>query len=440
MQDHAAPPLRIVLAAFGFPPAVGPGVARPLAWANHLAARGHDVTVLTAHPDTQRRCGMTSERDVYLHPKVNVLRLGARGLDRLAELALRTRTRRLFDLVLSPELGWGSAVATWLARHASPTTTVITTSGPPAALYGALAARSVCDFVWMADYRDPWVLADSPMPTAAHLALYRALDSAIHRRADGLLYTSYIDLTNALRAYGVSRDRGLVVRNGIEEGMFDRPGDSSPPPTIAYCGNLYVAPETPRGGLSLADRLYAREIAYDYSTYSLVPLARAIKEARRLSGRDIKLEVIGAISPATVARAMALAGDTSGGWASTSPYMSKSAAAERCRGVAALYLPVAGRMDGKPCGWLPQKTFELLATDRPILASAPPGEMRSLVQTSQGVYFLDGPVEQDAAAVLRAIDAAPVRRIPRLWRRASQARQVEGFARRLLRRRGDATT
>jgi glycosyltransferase involved in cell wall biosynthesis len=369
-----------------------------------------------------------------MDPRAKVIRLSGLGLDRVARAALRFRLRRLFDMLLPSEAGWAVAVATWLARHADQNTIVVTTSHPPTAHIAAMAARSIQWFPWIADYRDPWLLTDKPMPSALHLAVASEFDAQIHRRADGLIYTSYIDLTNALREYRVREARALVVRNGVEEGVFERPGDPSPPPTILYCGNLYRAPENPQPRLAALQGLYPRKLRYDHSTYSLIPVARAIGAARRSSGLDIRLHVVGTVSASTVGRALAMAGEAEARWAETIPTVPKEEVAERCRAAAALYLPVAGRADGEACGWVPQKLFELLATDRAILMCSPAGEARSIVETSRGVDFLDGPLDHDARAVLRAVGRGRVHRRRRLWSRASQARQVEAFARRILTR------
>ena len=269
------------------------------------------------------------------------------------------------------------------------------------------------------------------MPTNIHLRIASGVDREIHRRASGVIYTSYIDLENATREYGIERRQGLVVRNGVEDDVFSSLSTRcSATPTIVYGGNLYVGPEAHRQKLAFLDRLYARKIRYSYDTYSLIPLLRAVQRARVSFRRDIQVEVFGGIDRSMLSTSLGLAGAPSDAkWARNFGLVDKHTLSKRYHSAAALYLPVPGRADGKPCGWLPQKTFEVLAGDRPVVVSAPPsGEARTLLRSRRGVFFLDGPPDEDASRLVAAIDSGSHPRPKSRWRRSSQAMQVEAFA------------
>lgn len=436
-REHLPPDERLefVLVAFGFPPGFGPGVARPLAWANHLAARGHRVTVLTAPLESQLRAGMMREpTTLALDPGVRVVPLPALGIDRLAALSTMARLGRLFEFFLVAEAGWAAAVATWLLHHATPSTIVVSTYQPIASMFATLVARQLRSFIWIADYRDPWVLRDNPMPSVAHMKAALLLDTRIHYRANGVIYTSSIDLKNAIATYRVSPRRALIIRNGVEDDAFGPASDTSDDSLILYGGNLYAAPETPARRLTLLDRFYVRKVRYSYDTYSLVPLFRAVNFARNELGAEVRVEIAGSVGQDVITRALSLAGaDPYSSWAVSLGMVDKQTLSRLYERAGALYLPVPGRADGGPCGWLPQKTFEVLGGDRPVIVSSPPqGEVRDVLRSRRGVFFLDGPPIADAAQVLRALSSGRHSRPKSRWRRVSQAKQVEAFARTFL--------
>lgn len=428
--------MKLLLLTYYFPPGFGPGVARFLSWANHLATRGHDVTVVCANVHSQIRGGASQEPNPsFVHPSIRVVPLSGLGYDRLWQWMARRRLARLLDVFSTKQSGWGVAAAAYLARHAREDTVVVSTGGPWVAHLACLAARSVRTFPWIADYRDPWFHADSRYAGRPILNRVRTLDRAVHRTADRVTYTSAVDLRVALEAYGVPRHRGLVVRNGIEEGTFDRPGEASPPPRIVFGGNLYVAPEQPARGLAwLESRFYVSPLPYDYRPYSLVPLLRAVDRARARSGRPITVTAVGGTSNVMLHNALRLAGlSPRCEWADARPAIGKEELAGLYRTSAVAYLPLFGRADGVPIGRVPQKLFELLASDRPILASVPEGETKWLLRPKPGVFFLAGDADPDASMVVEAIHDVPARPAGRWkWRRESQARAVEGLARRVV--------
>jgi len=62
-----------------------------------------------------------------------------------------------------------------------------------------------------------------------------------------------------------------------------------------------------------------------------------------------------------------------------------------------LFLTLPDRVDGTPGGRISLKTYEYLMTDRPILATVPPGENRDFLRDKPGTY-LTAPTDVEAMA------------------------------------------
>ena len=156
--------MRILIVTLFFPPTGGGGVQRPLKFAAHLEALGHETYVLA--PDDSKWV----ERDESLAPpaRVHVVRAtnlspasrllgpdlyGTRGPSRLA-VHVRAVPRRA--LVPDPSVLWNLTAVPAAVRLISEAgiDVVLTTSPPPSVHLVGAAAKRLTGVPWVADVRD----------------------------------------------------------------------------------------------------------------------------------------------------------------------------------------------------------------------------------------------------------------------------------------------
>jgi glycosyltransferase involved in cell wall biosynthesis len=92
-------------------------------------------------------------------------------------------------------------------------------------------------------------------------------------------------------------------------------------------------------------------------------------------------------------------------------YLPHAASVELLRSADLLFLPMQKLADGRRAGNVPGKTYEYLASGRPILAAVPPGDARDLLERA-GAAFVCEPddvaaIERILAERVRALGAEP---------------------------------
>ena len=253
-------------------------------------------------------------------------------------------------------------------------------------------------------------------PTRLHYLASRALEDAYARWADVVVYVSETNLAT-VRERQPEHVRGKLhlVRYGAERnGMRTQDGQGVAPPArgeqrpahdgrfeIAYVGAMsgwwaLIEHDSPPTGLKRAFRAWTRlgryqHMALDERTSSPAVIGQAIAEAVAehpdWAGR-LRLAIHGNPYPAdVVARALAATGvedfvDVGG-----------PVAHERVAQIVAdadlLFLTLPTRLDGSRGGRISAKTYEYLATDRPILAAVPRGENWDYLAGKPGVWLVE---------------------------------------------------
>jgi hypothetical protein len=395
--------VRLLVVTYYFPPSGGAGVQRPLKWVRYLPDAGVEPVVLTVRAGAYPALDESLLADVP--PGVRVERTAApdpfglygRATGRSRGDAVQARTGRVGE---SPALA--ERVSRWIranvfvpdarvgwvpfarrrarALHrAQPFDAVLTTGPPHSAHLVGRALRRRLGLPWVADLRDPWSDIHYTEALRRHPAAQRLderLEASVLREADALLTVS-----EPLRASLAARAGGTpvhLVRNGFDPADFAAP----PPPLrrdvfeIVYTGTLY---DVPHG------------------------LLRALAALRREGEADLHLRLIGSVPPALGAAAHALGlGDR----VHVEPAVCHDEAVRQMRGAALLLLTI------EPWSYadavVPGKTYEYLASGRPVLGLGPPGGDAARVLRETGAGEMLGP-EDDIASALRAHVAA--------WRR-----------------------
>ena len=250
----------VALLLLGFPPSSGSGAYRGLAWANHLAALGWRVTVLTVTEDFFD--SVTHARDDSLlplvDPRVAVVRVPMRQQHLTGDVRrwgwLRGRSPVLHDdlwrLVTTrafPEryAGWvpGLVRALLDLHRRSPVDLVLASGNPWSAFVAAWAFGRLTRTPYVLDYRDAWTLDQfTGEPTAGPDDLATRWERRLHRDAARVLVVN-----EGMRDFHVSRypeaaDRLRVLPNGYDADLVGQvpfgPAPPSRPVRFGYVGTV----------------------------------------------------------------------------------------------------------------------------------------------------------------------------------------------------------
>ncbi|MFI4990046.1 MAG: glycosyltransferase [Solirubrobacterales bacterium] len=394
-------------------------------------AREWDVTVVTEAEGPHGTDG------------VRVETVRAKRPTRLFAALRRLRLDKLLELAVWPDnaIFWlPSAVLAGrrLIRERRPSAIVVFMMPYSAGLAGvALSRLTGLPLVLNLDDSPTCTDMHAYFPTRLHYRFSRALEDAYARWADAVVYVSDTNLAAVrerlpervrgklhLVRYGADRVGGVGdagvddagvddagvgdagAQNGSAEAAGQPPGrERAPQPAqrfeIAYVGAMsgwwaLIEQDEPVSGPKRAFRAWTRlgryeHMALDERTSSPAVIGRAIADAIAdrpdWAGR-VKLAIHGNPYPAdVVARALAAAGvqdlvDVGG----PVPH-------ERVAQIVAeadlLFLTLPTRLDGSRGGRISAKTYEYLATDRPILAAVPRGENWDYLAGKPGVWLLE---------------------------------------------------
>ncbi len=230
---------RLVYLAFYFPPTRASGVYRSRATANHFAAAGWDVTVLT--PQREFFTDYIKSYDPSLEPTVrgdvtvDRVRFPGRAWEpdirRFSWLRANVPTvsaqlnarleQGVFPEVYSPWIPRVVRRIVQLHRRA-PVDVVLATGNPFSAFAAAWAAHRLTRIPYVVDYRDSWTLdlfKDAPAYPPQHPA-WRWEQRILGRAARAVFVNDPLREWHAARYPDVA-DRMLVVQNGYDPELFD---------------------------------------------------------------------------------------------------------------------------------------------------------------------------------------------------------------------------
>ena len=247
-------------------------------------------------------------------------------------------------------------------------------------------------------------------PTRLHHRLARALEDFYARRADEIIYVSQVNL-EAVRARQPGRlhERFHLIRYGADVYPRELPAPAPDRFEVAYVGAMSgwwslieqsERPSVARRALRAWNRLGRYEaFELDERTSSPLVIGRAIDDVLRERpdwvGR-IRLTIYGNPYPDdVVARALVAAGIAD--VVTVNGTVAHEHVAELLARADLLFITLPARPDGSRGGRISAKTYEYLATDRPILAAVPPGENREYLDGRPGVW-LTAPDDERAIA------------------------------------------
>jgi glycosyltransferase involved in cell wall biosynthesis len=283
-----------------------------------------------------------------------------------------------------------AAVAVALRVHQlSPVDAIYSSSPPVSSHLAAAVVASLTGLPWVADFRDPWVgNAFNRALTPVHENLRNSLERLIVRSAARTVFATAALRDAYARRYPALGGRFVTITNGYDADELadlarELPaggGDGSRPFQLVYAGSVYGDREL-EVFLDGVERLLA---------------------ARPQLRDELRIEFIGWWSTANerlaASRLPRLAPVVR-----HSAQVSRSAALARVAAADAGLLLLAGGPDRDL--FVGAKLFDYLGLDRPVLAVAPPGEIRQILSGLDWGVAVD-PTPADVARGLEAIIAA----------------------------------
>jgi glycosyltransferase involved in cell wall biosynthesis len=402
----------ILFISYYFPPIGGAAAQRPVQLVRHLRELGFSPTVITGPGST-----------------------GARWAPEDRTLAERVPDGLLIHRVAGPEpapaAGWRSRAERWLGARSAwsrwwvdgviavgralPETELIYTVVSPYETVEACAVLATERRVpWVPDLGDPWALDD--------MAVYL---SAVHRRREiarmgrGLssadtIVMSTPEAVRRVRAElpGLPDKPILAIPNGYDAADFAGP----PPPRpndgklrVAHTGYLHT--ELGRGqrrAARLRSALGGGSRGVDIMTRSHVYLVAAVNRLLAgdpAAGERIELHLAGVTTRADEQIAASCPAVRLHG------YLPHADSIALLRSSDVLFLPMQKLEGGRRAGNVPGKTYEYLASGRPILGAVPPGDARDLLERAGAVRTCEpddvAAMELILTELVRGLGAAP---------------------------------
>lgn len=393
---------RALLLAYHWPPIGGPGALRPLKLAQHLKLHGYEPVVITGPGN---RFGRWSPLDDALAdevaPDVEVHRVSA------PEPAHSGRWCRRSEQLLCRLSQWDR----WWTEHAVQVGRAV--AGNAEIIYAGLDPYQTAEpgarlaatlgLPWVADLQDPWALDEMLVyPSAAHRLLARRRMRRLLSSAGAVVMNTPEAAQALVDAFPEFAAKNVAcIPNGYDEADFDESDPLRDPTTfrVVHTGSMHTDfGRRHRGRSPLRRLLGGTETEVDYLTrshvYVLQALERIIGEDPALAQR-IEMHFAGNLSDADreVIDATPVRVTTHG-------YLNHRDTIALMRSADLLFLPMHDLPAGRRARLVPCKSYEYLASGRPLLAALPEGDARDLIRRAEQHWMC---LPSDVEAMVRAV-------------------------------------
>lgn len=395
---------RVLFHAYYFPPIGGAGAQRPARFVRSLHERGWDPIVVTGPgPSSNRWTPADASLAADVPAEIAVHRVSKK------EPELNDYWAGRFQRILRLKRPW---TRWWMRESLELSLTAAGEAGGVDLLYAwmqpydsaepAAAAARTLGVPWVADLGDPWALDEMMVyPSRLHRALerrrmYHALSSA------AAIVMSTPEAARALvEAFPRLRDRTVVViPNGYDGSDFEGPEEQRDDGRFRIVHTGYLATEL---GARHRRTLLVRRILggaenVKISTRSHLVLLEALRQlfARRPElERTVELHLAGVVASAD------LVAIGNAEYVQVHGYVPHDEAVRFMRTADLLFLPMHDLPPGTRARLVPGKTYEYLASRRPILAGVPDGDARDILAAAGGASLCR---PDDAAAMSAEIE------------------------------------
>ena len=372
---------RVLFIAYHFPPVGGAGVQRAVKFVRYLPELGWEPDVVTGPIGSIGDSYTTDETLVAELPAGLAVRRLA-GPEPLPATRWRRRAERWLRLPTRWSRWWIDGI-TQAGREAPAIDVVLATMSPFESCAAAERLARHHGVPWVADLRDPWALDEMRVyTTGVHRRLeLRRMERSLRSAAAIVMNTA--EAADRLRTSFPSLARKPIhaIPNGFDAADFaGSPTRAREGPfRIVHTGYLHTEFGLRHRRKRAANRLLRGTLGeVDILTRSHVFLLEAVERVAAdeptLAGR-IEVHLAGASVPNVDERP----------WVRHHRYLPHGEAVALVRSADLLFLPMHDLPPGVRTRTIPGKTYEYLASGKPILAALPDGDARDLLARLPGV-------------------------------------------------------
>jgi glycosyltransferase involved in cell wall biosynthesis len=376
----------------------------------YLPELGYEPIVVTAPGPTEERWTPTDDTlSGNVPPNTIVLRLP--GPEPPSSTGWRHRAERWLRLPDPWTRSWieGSTRLGIKAAREANVDLVYAWMQPYASAEAAAQIAQAIDKPWVADLGDPWALDEMMVyPTGLHRRLERRLMGQVLGSAAAIVMSTPEAARRVRAAFPELADKTVVaIPNGFDAEGFtcEAPARSDDAFRIVHTGYLHTElGHRQRRTAPFRHVLGGAVRGVDILSRSHVFLLEAVEQVRcehpELASR-LEVHFAGVLSP----RDLAVAHRSPA--AKTVGFLSHKESLELVRTADLLFLPMHDLPDGVRATVVPGKTYEYVASGRPILAAIPEGDAHDLLAAA-GTALLCRPKDVDgiAAAIVEAYERA----------------------------------
>ncbi len=369
-MSAAADGRRVLVLSYFFPPLGGAGVQRTLKYVKYLPDAGWSPTVVTTRSTWYPARDPSLARDIP--SGTPVLRTADPG-------ALRLLTRAVSPVSpVAQVTGWPDEAAAWVpgairaavqvARRTRPDV-IYSTAAPLSTHLAAMAVQRATGLPWVADFRDVWAENPYAARIAPVAALTRRAEAAVRRRADRVTVAAehYV-----IGGHGPDDPKRITITNGAD------------PDDIA---GLAPTPRNDRLRLVFTGTLYG-----DIDCGPVFDALARLAERGRIDPARVDFRLVGNVWLPELPSAGSVEITRLG-------YVDHARAVEEMTAADVLVVHVDPTSRHTPA-----KTFEYLATGRPVLCVTDPGSLSHQLVADLGAGWAVDP--GDATGVERALEDA----------------------------------
>lgn len=386
---------RALVLAYHFPPVGGAGVQRSAKFVRYLPDHGWKPVVVTGP--------LGSVGDAYLvdptlgeelPPGLEIHRVG--GPEPPLREGWPARAERILRLP-APWTRWWQEGVTVAGRPLEGLSLVLASMSPFESCAPAARLASLHGVPWIADLRDPWALDEMRVyPSRVHRSLETRHMRASLASAAAVIMNTPEAMKQLVAAFPELADRAVVITNGFDAEDFAAPpepaaGDGF---RIVHTGSLHTSFGMRQRSAGMLRRALGGAIEeVDVLARSHVFLLEAVDRLCRRRPELRELIEVHLAGDMDTTDSAAAGGDAVVGHG----YLVHDEAVRLMQSADLLFLPMHGLATGHRARIVPGKTYEYLASRRPILAAVPEGDARDLLRRA-GSAFLCGPSDVDCMA------------------------------------------
>jgi glycosyltransferase involved in cell wall biosynthesis len=394
---------RALVLAYYYPPLGGAGVQRTVGFVRHLPELGYETTVVTGPDVSVIGWAPPDEELAGLIPaSTRIVRIDGPEPGRAAHgwHSRAVRYLRLDD----PFDRWWTDGLVGKGRGMVGDTDVIYASMSPWGS-GEAAARLSAESgkPWIADLRDPWALDEVLLyPTALHRRLERRRMGKVLGSAAAIVANTPEAAKQIRRQLPELRSTPIAtIPNGFDPETFAGPGRAEGDGRFRITHAGYVHTEGGAGRLTRV--LGGCTRGYDVLTRSHTYLLRAVEalveESPELRS-VLEVNLVGVLTDRERA-------GLPKGLVRAHGYLPHPETVELLRSSDLLFLPMHDLPEGRRARIVPGKTYEYLASRRPILAAVPEGDARDLlIEAGNADVCRPADVDCMAAAIRSRLEAS----------------------------------